>query len=292
MLPYIRYRRHKKSGGYVPDEITSSDIIDSNELDSINEMIDTEEEHQKEEEILEITQYIGDSNITTDQTNTETDLGTIQDYETFESSEFTTNITPNKNKILQIKDKNIFDQFTNKYGLIKNKVLVIDWIKVKNDYKGIIVNSSVENRLEDAPYLNNVMTSWVANEYKYIDDVILFPKTDKKEYNYTITEPFKAHIIDYYVVDHDKFANINDDITNDKILVITSIKHFDQFTQKYGSNKLIDWTRVNDDYIGIYLIDDKEVSKNRYIKCFYDRDIVKSWVKKGNLVSGVVYMFD
>lgn len=291
---YIRYKRkHFKLGGFVPDELTSTDINDAEEIETIDEIIETEEDQKKEDEILETTTYEGDSNITTDKINTITDLGTIYDYDDFDKSEYTNNTTPSKTKILEITDKNTFDQFTEKYGVIKNKNLLIDWPTVKKHFKGIIVSSSVGNRLEDATYLNKVMTSWVPNEYKYIDDVIIFSKDDIPQYDYKINEPFKAHIVDYYGIDDEKFVTINDDITNDKILVINSIKHFDQFTQKYGINgKTIDWEKVKTDYDGFYIGDDKDLKKNRYAKCFFNDKLVTSWWSNEGLNDSLVYIFE
>lgn len=291
---YIRYKRkHFKIGGFVPDELTSTDLNDAEEIETIDEIIETEEDKKKEDEILGSTTYEGDSNITTDKTNIITDLGTIHDYDDFDKSEYTNNISSSETKICEIKDKNTFDQFTEKYGIIKNKNLLIDWPTVKKHFKGIFIGSSIGNRLEDATYKNVVMTSWVQNEYKYIDDVIIFSKDEKPQYDYKIKEPFRAHIVDYYGIENNKFVSINDDITNDKILVINSIKHFDQFTQKYGkTGKRIDWSKVKTDYIGFFIGDDKDLKKNRYAKCFFNDKLVTSWWSYEGLNDSLVYMFE
>jgi hypothetical protein len=297
---YLKYKKKYleltklKSGGFVPDEITSSDINDAEDVKVLEEIVEFENEEEIEEKILGTTKYVGDSNITTDANNKTVKLGNITgkifDYELFSKEEFTHTLS--ENKILEINNKNLFDEFTNKYGIIKNKVLLINWQEVSKHFRGIIVEASIEDRAEYATYLENVIVSWVSNEYGYIDDVILFTKKEKYKYEKTILEPFKGHIVDYYAINEDMFVTINEEITHDKILVINSIKHFDQFTQKYGKNgKVIKWYNVWTDYIGIYIGDDIDMKKNRYEKCFFNEKLVTSWWSAGKLESELVYMF-
>lgn len=283
-------------GGSIPDELTSSDINDSLELQDTEEIVKTEEEEEMEEKILNVNKYIGDSNITTDKINKIVQIGNaygkIAIVIDFDKDEFTNIVVPHdKTKILEINNKDTFDKFTDKFGYVKKKVLKIDWETVARLFKGIYVTSAIENRAVDSPYLNKVMNSWVANEYKYIDDVIIFIMKENVKYEKKITSPFKGYIIDYYAIDEETFVNINDKITNDKILVINSIKHFDQFTNKYGKGSGIMWEKVKNDYIGLYLGDDKDMGDNRHKNCFFNGKLVDSWWYGGKLESGLVYMF-
>ncbi len=290
-----KYLNKVQKGGINPDEI----IQDEDEINFIESVIEEEKQEELEEienKIMKTPEYIGDTNITTDKISKIVSIGKINgkifDYQNFGEEKYTNSLAPNKDKILAITNEDIFDEFTDKFGFIKKKNLVIDWEKVSTQYKGIYISSTIENRVNDAIYLNKVMTSWIINEYKYIDDVIIFLKEDEIKHEKQINYPFKGYIMDYYAIDEQKFVTINDDITHDKILVINSIKHFDQFTNKYsdGGSKIF-WNKVNIDYIGFYIGDDINLKSNRYAKCFYNEKMVDSWWKVGKLYRKIVYMF-
>lgn len=301
---YLKYKKKylmSIKGGFVPDELTSSDEEEVSDIEEINEGVDEEVTEKIEEKILKEPEYVGDSNITTDKINKIVPIGKsvhgkIMNYDNFDSEEYTTVIftdieTPIKNKILKIDNKESFDKFTDKYGFIKKKTLMIDWLIVEKHYRGIYVSSSIENRVDEATYLNKVMISWVTYEYKYIDDVIIFIKEENIKYEKEINSPFKGYIMDHYAIDEHTFVTINEEIVHDKIVVINSIKHFDQFTNKYGNGDNIAWDKVKVDYIGLYLGDDKDLDANRREKCFFNSKLVNSWWGKGKLESGLVYMF-
>jgi len=304
---YVRYKKRSPNllfsgrplgnlyGGFVPDE----EISDEDEINFIESVMESEEEEQNEEienEINKSTKYIGDSNMTTDKISTIVTIGKINgkicDYASFDEDDYTNVLIPNKNKILAIENKDIFDNFTDKYGYLKKNMLRIEWKKVAEQYRGIYISSSIEDRVNEAVFLNKVMTSFVVNEYKYIDSVILFLKEEEIKYEKQIDYPFKGYIMDYYAIDEQLFVNINDEISHDKILVINSIKHFDQFTNKYGDNgSKIFWDKVKVDYIGFYIGDDINLKSNRYAKCFFNEKMVDSWWKVGKLYRKVVYRF-
>ncbi len=291
-----KYLNKTLKGGFVPDE----EIPDEDEINFIEEVMENIEEEKNEEieDIIEpTTKYVGDTNITTDKISKVVSIGKINgkifDYQNFDEEEYINTLNSDTNKILTITNEDIFDEFTEKFGLIKKKNLRIDWEKVSSQYKGIYISSTIENRVNDAVYLGKVMTSWIINEYKYIDDVIIFLKEDEIKYEKQIDYPFKGHIMDYYAIDEQQFVSINDEITHDKILVINSIKHFDQFTNKYGegNGSKIAWNKVNIDYIGFYIGDDINLKSNRYAKCFFNGKMVDSWWKVGKLYRKIVYKF-
>ena len=296
---YLKYKKKYLSlvnEGFVPDEISSSDAEEVGDIKTIREILDDESEKKIEDEILETPGYIGDSNITTDKINKIVPIGNkihgkICEYDNFNEDEFILTLSPNKNKILNISTKELFDQFTDKYGFIIKKTLKIDWLTVENHFRGLYINSSIENRTIECPYLNKVMTSWIVYEYKYIDDVIIFVKKENIGYERQINYPFKGYIADYYGIDENTFVTINQEITHDKILVIDSIKHFDQFTNKYGNGENIMWDKVKVDYIGFYLGENKDLYSNRKAKCFFNGKLVNCWWDMGKLESGLVYMF-
>lgn len=296
---YLKYKKKyldSVNEGFVPDEISSSDTEVVKDIKTINDILRSEYREKVDDVVLETPTYEGDSNITTDKINKIVPIGgkihgKVCDYDNFGKEEFVNTLNPNITKILSITTKDIFDQFTEKYGFIKKKTLKIDWLTVENHFRGIHVSSSIENRVTECPYLNKVMTSWVVYEYKYINDVIIFVKEENIKYEKKINSPFKGYIMDYYAIDENKFVNINQEITHNKILVIDSIKHFDQFTNKYGSGENIIWDKVNIDYIGFYLGDNKDLYDNRKEKCFFNGKLVNCWWGLGKLESGLVYMF-
>jgi hypothetical protein len=296
---YLKYKKKyfasiAMQGGFVPDEETSDeDVVD--EIKTIRGILNDEYDEVVEDTVLKEQKYVGDSNITTDKINKIVPIGKIHgkicDYDMFNEEDFVDKLPPNRNKILNISTKDIFDQFTDKYGFIQKKTLKIDWLAVESHFRGIYVNESVDNRVEDATYLNKVMTSWVVFEYKYINDVVIFVKEENIKYERQITWPFKGYITDYYGLDENIFVTINEDVIHDKVLVIDSIKHFDQFTNKYGDNEKIMWDKVRDGYIGIYLGDNEDLINNRKEKCFFNGKLVNSWWGSGKLENGLVYMF-
>jgi hypothetical protein len=297
---YVRYKKKYPtfmfSGGFVPDEEISNED-EMNFVESIMENIEEETNEKIENEITKVTNYIGDSNITTDKIGTIVPIGKIDgkicDYANFDKDDFTNVLIPNKNKILEIVDIDAFDNFTDKFGyLSKKKKLRIDWKKVSKQYRGIYISSSINNRVNEAVFFNKAMDSFIIDQYKYIDDVIIFIEEEEIKHDTKITYPFKGYIMDYYAIDEQLFVNINDKITHDKILVINSIKHFDQFTNKYGDNgSKILWDKVSIDFIGLYIGDDIELKNNRYAKCFFNEKMVDSWWKVGKLYRKMVYKF-
>jgi hypothetical protein len=282
-------------GGTSPDDLTIDDLDHNDEINEYDDMFDDDNEEIIEDTTLKKQKYVGDSNITANKLNRVIQLdktyGKIHDYSTFSEEDFTNTLFPNKNKILMINNKDIFDEFTSKYGYLKKKDLKIEWSKVEKDFRGIFINSDIDNRVNDAPFTNKVYTSWIANQYHYIDDVVIFIKKEQVKYEMEIDYPFKGYVSDYYAIDEQLFVGIGEEITRDKIIVIDNIKHFDQFTEKYGNNKKIDWPKVSVDYIGFYITDDIELYKNRREKCFFDRKLSDSWWYEGKLKAGLVYMF-
>jgi hypothetical protein len=275
---YLKYKKRYLAlrGGFVPDEeIKDDEAVEFNE--DTEEIEDEEKKEKVESELEEDIEYIGDTNITTEKINKVVSIakihGKMSDYSNFDDDEFAYKLFPNKSKIIAIINKDIFDQFTEKFGMLK-KILKIDWERVMKDYRGIYVSSSIEERTNDAPFLGKVFTSWIINEYKYIDNVVIFLNEDEAKYEKRLTYPFKGYIMDYYAIDENSFVSINEKITHDKILVINSIKHFDQFTHKYSDGKNIIWDKVKVDYIGFYIGDDINLKSNRYAKCFYNDKMV------------------
>lgn len=294
--------RIDKMGVFVPEIDPSDnfnddtkDIDDLKLVSEIKELVDTTDSEIIENEILKKVDYVGDSNITTEKINKIVPIGKIygkiQEITKFKEDDYINNVFPNKGKILRIQDKDTFDAFTDMYGYVKKKFLLIKWKIVEKDFRGIIINSLVDDRVNSATFKGEVYTSWVINEYKYIDNVIIFIKQEQVKYEKQITEPFKGYIMDHYAIDDQTYVGVNDKITHDKIVVIDNIKHFDQFTTRYGDGKKIDWKKVNGDYIGFYIMDDIELSKNRRKKCFHNGKLVNSWWQAYKLKSGLVYMF-
>ncbi len=294
--------RIDKFGVFVP-EIDASDSFNDDTVDAddlklvseVKELVDNNDSEIIENKILGKVEYEGDSNITTSQINKIVPIGKIygkiQEVTNFKDDDFINNVFPNKGKILRIQDKDTFDSFTDMYGYVKKKILLIKWKIVEKDFRGIIIDSLVDDRVNNATFKGEVYTSWVINEYKYIDTVIIFIKQEQVQYEKQISFPFKGYIMDHYAIDDQTYVSISDKVTHDKIVVIDNIKHFDQFTTKYGDGKKIDWVSVNKDYIGFYIVDDIELSKNRRKKCFYNGKLVNSWWQAYKLKSGLVYMF-
>jgi hypothetical protein len=107
-------------------------------------------------------------------------------YEEFRSnidlSKFTTNLKrPQIDKILLIDTIELFDHFTNKYGLVATDLrsICIQWEKVANDYAGFYLDQSnvdlMRQRGEQTMYKMYRLTSWVKYEYTAIN-VIIFDK--------------------------------------------------------------------------------------------------------------------
>lgn len=203
-----------KYGGYVPDEeIPDEDEI--NFIESVMENVEEEATEKVEDIIDEDKKYIGDSNITTDEINTVVQIGKISGkvchYADFSDDDFiNTTSQTNMSKILMINNINTFDTFTDKYGFLKKKNLFIDWQKVANDYRGIYITSAVNERTNEAVFLNKVVPSFMIDDFGYIDDVILFLKEEEIKYEKNITYPFKGYVMDYYAVDENLFVTIND----------------------------------------------------------------------------------
>lgn len=290
--------RIDKFGVFVPEIDFNDDTVDAEDLklvSEVKELVDNNDSEIIENKILGKVEYEGDSNITTSQINKIVPIGKIygkiQEVTNFKNDDFINNVFPNKGKILRIQDKDTFDSFTDMYGYVKKKLLLIKWKTVEKDFRGIIIDSLVDDRVNNATFKGEVYTSWVINEYKYIDTVIIFIKQEQVQYEKQISFPFKGYIMDHYAIDDQTYVSISDKVTHDKIVVIDNIKHFDQFTTKYGDGKKIDWVSVNKDYIGFYIVDDIELSKNRRKKCFHNGKLVNSWWSGYKLKSGLVYMF-
>ncbi len=285
------------------DDTYETDIIDNSALafdeqinENIEEMIRRKEDFQGfETKSLDF--------ITEDLQQTIIDIGELgkargKIYDPIEFSEkvFTTIKQKNKKKILELKDKDSFDTFTDKYAIGVKSKIHIDWKKVSNDYKGIYINSSVlDNRDDTIPYLNRTADNWLFYDYNRLDDVIIFHNLENIITFKRISEPFQGRIADEYAIEENQFAKINDKITFDKILLIDSVKAFDKFTNRYGLLKkdkiMIDWQKVNHDYNGFYIDKDNTFFDSRKKEAFYQGEPYKSWIRSG-INKGIVYLFD
>lgn len=86
-----------------------------------------------------------------------------------------------KSKVLVIDAVHNFDQFTNKYGMLKfDGQLIIRWELVARDYKGFYLDKNDELKL--ARYSKAIIgtiprqyKSWWSYEYHYNDAIIFYP---------------------------------------------------------------------------------------------------------------------
>ena len=225
--------------------------------------------------------------------------GKIYDYDEFDSTTFTDIKRSNKNKILSINDTNSFDTFTERYGKMKNDKLFIRWSIVAKDYMGIYIASSVQGDRDKVIPLHNKTTTdnWLDYDYNHVDDVVIFQRSRDITNFKKITKPFKGKVLDEYAISEEEFAKFSDPITFNKILLITDVKTFDKFTNKYGvlaKNKYIniDWDNVNHDYGGFYIDKDNDFFNKRDKTAYYKETKFESWIERNDIHDGVVYLFD
>ncbi|QKF94403.1 hypothetical protein QKU48_gp0945 [Fadolivirus algeromassiliense] len=225
----------------------------------------------------------------------------ILDANEFEKTNFTKSLSrPAKTKILLIDNRNDFDTFTEKYGAInkKDKKLYIEWDRVAQKYRGFYLTSSaLSDREDDIPYQGRTVSNWTTYDFSNIDEVIIFKKIRNPMISKSISRPFNGKVVDEFAIDENDFAKITDPITNDKILLIDNIKSFDKFTNQYGNLQeksyiRIDWAKVKKDYDGLYIDKDNDFEKDRKTMAYYNDKLYVSWMKKENIDSGIVYLFE
>lgn len=327
---YYKYKeKYLKSikGGSITDpdigDAKNSSIIDSLSDDELYTISDAIPESEMMTNINEIIlkrqnfQGFDDDRATTsmndfitedlDQTTVDIGLygkarGKILDPTQFDKADFTKSLSrPTKSKILMIDNKNDFDSFTQKFGKInkKDNRLYIEWNKLSLKYKGFyLTSSSLNDREDDIPYMGRTVNNWVYYDFSNIDEVVLFKKSRNLIMSKSISTPFTGKVVDEYAIEEEDFVKITDPITNDKILLIDDVKSFDKFTNRYGNVKaksyiIIDWSKVKKDYDGLYIDKDNDfVEKDRKDLAYYNDKIFISWMKKENIESGVVYLFE
>ena len=288
-IHYNKYKsRYLQIKGGEKDEYNDEVPI----LDSIRNQEFEESDEEVEHIILHDQEYIGLSNMTKDKIGQTVNIGktygTIQSPTAFGKSLFTTSLQQ-PNKILIINNIEKFDEFTDTYGSVKKK-LIIDWLTVSQKYKGIYIQSSINNRVTDAVYKLKPMKSW-ATTYKYLDTVIIFTKEIPQTYNKKINYPFDGFISEDYLFEDNDFGHLHNPNQN-KILIINNIKEFDKFTNQYGftknNNIKIKWSNVHKDFRGIYIPQDVDLT-DRHTTAFYNDKKLNSWF---SLEPGLVYLFD
>lgn len=211
----------------------------------------------------------------------------------------TQNITKtNKHNLLTISTNDEFDNFTDKYGEIYDNKLFIRWDNVAKEHSAFYVNPGLNaDRYNSALYKNKEYTSWWSTEYPYPPNsaIIFKPFQYKKHINAiqkTQSNPFPAKLFLENEFTKDDYGN-----SGNKILLINSIKTFDEFTNKYGqltkTNTIsINWDKVIPLHKGIYL--DKDAMNMFYARhntAFYNGQKYTSWWKSSNLHKGIVYIF-
>jgi len=287
------------------------DVVDPDEFDVLNvweperDISEEEMEDPKEREVIDnifrSKKDIPEDALTSDNLESgKVDIGTVTkvqakviDNKYFDSNHYVSILKPNKRSVLSVRNKRLFDDFTNKYGILRGNMVFIDWERVAKDYKGVyIASSSLENRDDMIPFGEKNVENWVNNEYNFLDDVLIFIPFRALIEPRTVDKPFKGYIVDQYSLNENDFARFNDKITFDKILLIDDLRAFDKFTNKYGyveNGKIdIDWNDVNIDYEGIYIDPNSDLSsrenKAPHMEQFYD-----SWFD--DVGYGIVYVF-
>ncbi|ARF10013.1 hypothetical protein Indivirus_8_3 [Indivirus ILV1] len=315
---YYKYKNKyldlvKEEGFNDPDKVDAYDSPDLDhapeEIDDSVQELDNEINENLEEMIMKKENFEGFDTkkidfVTEDLQQVIIDIGEfgkargkIYDVGEFDKSLFTNVSKANKNKILELKDKNSFDIFTNRYGKPVRGKLFINWKMVAGDYRGIYIASSVlGDREEDIPFFDKTSDNWLNYDYNRLDDVIIFQKIRDLINFKKITKPFVGKMVDEYAIGEEEFARFNDPLTYDKIIMINDSKSFDKFTNKYGmiSNDQIkiDWNAVNHDYAGFYIDKDNDFFEKRSNKAYYQGEKYFSWVEKYNIHKGIVYLFD
>ena len=185
----------------------------------------------------------------------------------------------------------------------ERKFVYIRWDKVEDDYKGFYVNEGLFNdRYSDVMYKDTMYRSWWETEYKFIRGVVIFEVPIYKRYKgYKITKPFKGNIYGENDFPKDNYIIYSDGPNIDKILIIDNIDSFDEFTNKYGFlrdrdkdkeyNISIKWSKVDNDYKGVYIDKDIEIHPVRYKMAFYKGKKYISWWVYYKIKSGTVYIF-
>jgi len=287
---YLKFIKNRGLDEFIPDDIT--DVI-SNESEEIENIIKS---------------YEIKSKIFHDETQTIIDIGLYGKArgKIYEENDFDTSLfiklenTPSISKILLIDNTADFDEFTSQYGKInkKDNNIYISWDIVAKKYKGFYLKSvAINNREEDIPYNGKTIKSWIYNDFKNIDKIIIFKKIIIPNIKLkTITKPFKAKIVDSYSIKEDEFLKITDPIIHSGILFIDNIKSFDKFTNKYGSilksDIIINWIQVAKDYDGFCIDKNNNFEKDRYEKAFYENKLFTSWWNLSKLIAGMIYIFE
>lgn len=212
---------------------------------------------------------------------------------------------PDKGKILEIKDLDSFDEFTEKYGFLESEdidsdkeLILIKWDLVAENYRGFYLHPGLNSeRYEDVVYKGEIYPSWWKNEFNY-DGVLIFVKSEIETYEgKEISKPFSGKVFSYNDFTEDSYTDINTETNTEKILVLDSIKSFDKFSNNYGlvksGNKLgILWRKVAEDYKGFYIDPNSPITEARIKRGFYNGKKIKSWLKSEGIKPGSVYIFD
>lgn len=206
---------------------------------------------------------------------------------------------PNINKILRITDTKSFDELTDSYGQYERKNMYIKWNTLSNKYRGIYITESVIGNREDViPFKDTTIDSWINKDYLYLNEVVIFKKQRLAKFTKKITKPFKGYIYDTYAINESEFTKLNHKNKSkykDSILMIDTIRSFDQFTNKYGyikDNKIhMKWHLISKDYDG-FCIDKNNDFIIRYKTAYYKGKKYISWWKNNKITDEVVYIFD
>ena len=96
----------------------------------------------------------------------------IVDSYGIDEQEFTTFNESGVGKILLMDDVKTFDNFTRKYGSLKNSKIMIDWMRVRKRFRGIYLDSDLESfRKYILVYNNKQHNSWW-HDYGLRDNVV------------------------------------------------------------------------------------------------------------------------
>jgi hypothetical protein len=201
----------------------------------------------------------------------------------------------NNKKILTIKTLDNFDNFTQKYGAVKDDNLYIRWDKVQDDYNGVFIDEGLKaERYDDAYFANKYYTSWWRPEFDF--KVLIFVKDNfDLIVGKIIKRPFAGTVHnenDFTADDYTDSVNIGN---KNKILIINTYDSFDDFTNKFGElvgNTIkIKWDDVRKKFKGFYINKDAEVYPARFATAFLSGKKHLSWWKNSN-IKQLVYVFE
>lgn len=210
---------------------------------------------------------------------------------------YTTVNKRNKEKILRLNKLDDFDDFTERYGFVRDGILYIRWDKVKNDYYGLLLSENLyDERFEEAFYKGKYYPSWWENEYRF-NNVMMFVEPEMEFFSgKPVTKPFKGKLFMERDFGEDEYIDIHEHSSPTKILLLSSYDDFDDFTNIYGYKKGntigIEWDTVLENYKGIMIDADTPVYPYRFARAYLKDQELDSWWKSSGLEKGYVYIFE